>query len=141
MIGPHYTSDGTLHHKFLLPTLMDAIFKLHKCGFETCVEVCDGASSNLTMIKELTGAERKAYRYVFTSCISDSSWAFNIRVLFFLLFFSLLGVVVASLGSFNVAEFVSLDLVFLLFLAGSASGPSKKSRVTFLYSVYIFLSL
>jgi hypothetical protein len=38
VIGPHYTSDGTLHHKFLLPTLMDAIFKLHKCGFETwCV--------------------------------------------------------------------------------------------------------
>ena len=63
VIGPHYTSDGTLHHKFLLPTLMDAIFKLHKCGFETCVVVCDGASSNLTMIKELTGAERKAYRY------------------------------------------------------------------------------
>ena len=65
MIGPHYTSDGTLHHKFLLPTVMDAIFKLHKCGFETCVVVCDGASSNLTMIKELTGAERKAYGYVF----------------------------------------------------------------------------
>ena len=64
VIGPHYTSDGTLHHKFLLPTSMDAIFKLHKCGFETCVVVCDGASSNLTMIKELTGAERKAYGYV-----------------------------------------------------------------------------
>ena len=43
---------------------MDAIFKFHKCGFETCAVVSDGASSNLTMIKELTGAERKAYGYV-----------------------------------------------------------------------------
>ena len=47
-----------------LPTLMDVIFKLHKCGFETCAVVCDGASSNLVMIKELTGAERKAFGYV-----------------------------------------------------------------------------
>ena len=65
VVGPHYTSDGTIHHKFLLPTLMDAMFKLHKCGFETCAIVCDGASSNLTMIKELTGSERKAYGYVY----------------------------------------------------------------------------
>ena len=43
---------------------MDAIFKFHKCGFETCTVVSDGASSNLTKIKELTGAERKAYGYV-----------------------------------------------------------------------------
>ena len=35
IVGPHYTSDGTMHHKFLLPTLMDAIFKFHKCGFNT----------------------------------------------------------------------------------------------------------
>ena len=65
VIGPHYTSDGTVHHKFLLPTLMDAMFKLHKCGFDTCAVVCDGASSNLSMIQELTGSERKAYGYVY----------------------------------------------------------------------------
>lgn len=50
-----------MDHKFLLPTLMDAIFKFHVCGFETCGVVCDGAAPNLTMLKELTGAERKAY--------------------------------------------------------------------------------
>ena len=48
----------------VLPTLMDTVFKLHKYGFETCAVVCDDASSNLTMIKELTGSERKAYGYV-----------------------------------------------------------------------------
>ena len=36
----------------------------HKCGFETSAVVCDGAATNLSMIKELTGAERKAYGYV-----------------------------------------------------------------------------
>lgn len=64
IVGPHYTSSGTMHHKFILPTLMDAIFKLHKHGFDVCAVVCDGASSNLTMIKELTGSEPKAYGYV-----------------------------------------------------------------------------
>lgn len=63
IIGPHYTSDGTIQHKFLLPTLMDAVFKFHLCGFEVCAVVCDGASSNMTMVKELTGSERKAYGY------------------------------------------------------------------------------
>ena len=43
---------------------MDAIFKFHTCGFETCAVVCDGASSNMTMVKELCGAERKAYGYL-----------------------------------------------------------------------------
>lgn len=52
-----------MHHKVLLPTLMDAIFKFHKCGFETCAVVCDGASPNLCMVKEMSGAERKAYGY------------------------------------------------------------------------------
>ena len=56
------TNDVSIDHKFLLPTLMDVVFKLHKCGFEVCAVVCDGASSNMTMVKELTGSERKAYK-------------------------------------------------------------------------------
>ena len=39
---------------------MDAIFKFHKCGFEVCAVLCDGASSNMAMVKELTGSEWKA---------------------------------------------------------------------------------
>ena len=53
-----------MDHKFLLPTLMDAIFKFHRCGFEISGVVCDGAAPNLTMIKELTGAERRACGYM-----------------------------------------------------------------------------
>ena len=61
IVGPHYTSDGTMHHKFLLPTLMDAIFKFHKCGFNTRAVVCDGASPNLTLIKQMSGSKTGAY--------------------------------------------------------------------------------
>ncbi len=50
-----------MHHKFLVPTSIDSIFKFHKCGFETCAVVCDGASANMTMIKEMSGAEKKAF--------------------------------------------------------------------------------
>ena len=44
---------------------MDVIFKFHKYGFEVCGVVCDGASSNMTMVKELTGSIRKAYGFVY----------------------------------------------------------------------------
>ena len=30
-------------------------------GFQTCELVCDGATPNMTMIKEMSGAKRKAY--------------------------------------------------------------------------------
>ena len=51
---------------------MDVIFKFHKCGFEICGVVCDGASSNMTMVKELAGSTRKAYEFVYkTEIISN----------------------------------------------------------------------
>lgn len=37
--------------------------QFHVCGFDTVAAVCDGAASNLTMIKEMSGAPRKAYRF------------------------------------------------------------------------------
>ena len=40
---------------------MDTIFKFHKYGFKTTAIVCDGASSNLSMIKVLSGCPAKAY--------------------------------------------------------------------------------
>ena len=58
---------------------MDAIFKFHKCGFEVCAVVCDGASSNMTMVKELTGAEQKAYGWV---NINDSVSFIKFNILF-----------------------------------------------------------
>lgn len=63
VIGPHYTSESSFEHKALCPILLDAIRQFHICGFDVVAVVCDGASSNLTMIKELSGAPRKAYRY------------------------------------------------------------------------------
>ena len=42
---------------------MESIHQFHVCGFEMVAVVCDGASSNMTMIKEMSGAERKAYRF------------------------------------------------------------------------------
>ena len=56
-----YTSDGPFQHHALCRLLMDSIQQLHIHGFETVAVVCDGAASNLTMIKEMSGAPRKAY--------------------------------------------------------------------------------
>jgi len=38
---------------------MDAMFKFHKFGFRSVAVVCDNASSNLSMIKVLSGSEAK----------------------------------------------------------------------------------
>jgi len=42
---------------------MDAMFKFHKFGFKSVAVVCDDASSNLSMIKVLSGSEAKEYGY------------------------------------------------------------------------------
>ena len=59
IIGPHYTSDNPFQHSALCRLLMDSIHQFNIHGFETVAVVCDGASSNLTMIKEMSGAPRK----------------------------------------------------------------------------------
>lgn len=60
-----YCPDSKLltstQHKFMMPCLMDAIFKFHKFGFKTVAVVSDGGSSNLSMMKVLSGATAKAY--------------------------------------------------------------------------------
>ncbi len=61
VIGPHYTNDRTFPHDKLCPILIDAIQQFHLCGFQTVAVVCDGASSNMSMIKEMSGAPAKAY--------------------------------------------------------------------------------
>lgn len=50
---------------------MDAIFKFHKCGFETCAVVNDGASSNLTMIKELVLSGKLMGMFVLLKCLAN----------------------------------------------------------------------
>jgi hypothetical protein len=62
IIGPHYTNDSPFPHHSLCCLLLDSIHQFHVCGFETDAVVCDGASPNMTMVKEMSGAPRKAYR-------------------------------------------------------------------------------
>lgn len=55
IIGPYYTSAGGLKSCFLLPCIMDTIYQFNLFGFKTFMIICDGASSNLTMLKLLCG--------------------------------------------------------------------------------------
>ena len=55
IIGPYYTSCGSLEAKTTLACVYDALRKFEAHGFNVCALVCDGASSNLTMIKILLG--------------------------------------------------------------------------------------
>ena len=54
-VDPYYTSSGPFKAKTMLPCGLDALRKFHCHGFDVCALVCDGASSNLTMIKTLLG--------------------------------------------------------------------------------------
>lgn len=62
VIGPHYTSEGPFDHNGLCCVLFDSLHQFHVCGFETLAVVCDGAAANMTMVKEMSGDPRKAYR-------------------------------------------------------------------------------
>ena len=62
VIGPHYTSDSAFAHQFLCRIVWDSLHQFHVCGFKTLAIVCDGASPNMTMVKEMSGYPRKAFR-------------------------------------------------------------------------------
>ncbi len=55
IIGPYYTSAKQVSNKFIVATLYETIHALHLYGFNTKAIVCDGASSNMATIKQLTG--------------------------------------------------------------------------------------
>ena len=57
IIGPYYTSSGGLKSKFLLACLFDAMRQFHQFNFSVVAIVCDGASSNLTALKQLCNRE------------------------------------------------------------------------------------
>ena len=52
IVGPYFTSDSTINSKFTLSCVMETI-QLH--GLSTSLLVCDGASSNLSLIKATHG--------------------------------------------------------------------------------------
>ena len=53
IVGPYYTTNGPFKAKYMLACVMDALRKFEAYGFNVCSFICDGASSNLTMIKIL----------------------------------------------------------------------------------------
>jgi hypothetical protein len=55
VLGPYYTAETSLEHKFLIACTIDAMIKFQSHGFKTKVIVCDGASSNLKTIKTFIG--------------------------------------------------------------------------------------
>lgn len=71
VVGPYYTSCGCFKAKFMLPCVMDALRKFHNHGFSVHALVCDGASSNLTMIKTLLG--KKGY-FTHDDSLPDPHW-------------------------------------------------------------------
>ena len=55
VIGPHFTSATVLSAKFVIACLVETMHLMHLYGFETKAILCDGASTNLSAIKLLTG--------------------------------------------------------------------------------------
>uniref|UniRef100_A0A1X7V2I9 Transposable element P transposase-like RNase H domain-containing protein n=1 Tax=Amphimedon queenslandica TaxID=400682 RepID=A0A1X7V2I9_AMPQE len=55
IVGPYFTSSGTITSKFLYSCVLETIklFQLH--SLRTMIIICDGASSNVTMIKATHG--------------------------------------------------------------------------------------
>ena len=55
IIGPYFTSSGTMESKFILSCGMETLKLFHLYGFKTSVLLCDGASTNLCTIKATMG--------------------------------------------------------------------------------------
>ena len=57
LIGPYFTSESGLDARFTTACLFEVLRALECVGFNVIGLVCDGASSNLTVLKKLYGAE------------------------------------------------------------------------------------
>ena len=55
MVGPYYTSGGTLEAKFILGIVLETIKVFHLFRFNTSLLVCDRAGANLSTIKSTMG--------------------------------------------------------------------------------------
>ena len=55
VLGPYYTAETSVEHKFIIACIIDSMIKYQAHGFKTKVIVCDGASSNLKAIKKFIG--------------------------------------------------------------------------------------
>ena len=55
VIGPYYTSSRTLDAKFTMACVLDTLRLFHSYNFKTSALVCDGASTNMSMLKSMMG--------------------------------------------------------------------------------------
>lgn len=53
--GPYFTTHSSLDAKFTLACVLDTLRLLHDFGFKTCALICDGAATNLAVIKSMMG--------------------------------------------------------------------------------------
>eukprot|EP00733_Pompholyxophrys_punicea_P000759 Pompholyxophrys_punicea_v1_NODE_269_length_2443_cov_3.185930.p2 type:complete len:238 gc:universal NODE_269_length_2443_cov_3.185930:1388-675(-) len=60
MIGPHFTSAGTMKSEFFKACLVETI-AFYSFGFHATLAICDGGSSNLSCIKSLINVEKKLF--------------------------------------------------------------------------------
>ena len=51
VVGPYFTSSGSVEGKFILSCLLETIKLFHIYEFRTCALVCDAAASNVSVIK------------------------------------------------------------------------------------------
>ena len=54
VIGPHFTAEKYLETKFL-SCVFESLYAFEIYGFHVSALVCDGASCNLTLLKQLCG--------------------------------------------------------------------------------------
>ena len=55
IVGPYYTSGTSFKSKGIIPCVIETIRLFYLYGFKVLGLVCDGASSNLTMLKATSG--------------------------------------------------------------------------------------
>ena len=55
VIGPYFTSSGTLESKFLLSCVLESIKAFHLYRFKMYALVCDAAAPNVSVVKATTG--------------------------------------------------------------------------------------
>lgn len=71
ILGPYYTSVETMKAKLILSTLFDVMYAFQLYGFKTKAIVCDGASTNLSAIKILTGFGSGAFGHKEDDSVED----------------------------------------------------------------------
>ena len=57
IVGPYYTSTGSVDAKFMVACLMDSLQQFHAFGFKVSLVIIDGAASNLSCIKLFLGVK------------------------------------------------------------------------------------